>query len=193
MSQEPKKIQLEGVSTPQEILNKPSDSPTETNLLETKDTTVMPAKKNPLRSLIISLVMVIAGTASGYFLSQTFAKDQSVTPDAQSAQEALEQGVKVGDVVGHPDKETFSDEAEGVLVKGGIAGEGSHHLMREGGPSQSVYLTSSVLDLDQLVNHRIKVWGETFAAQSAGWLMDVGRVEILELDASKPFDEEVEE
>jgi len=193
MSQEPKKIQLEGVSTPQEILNKPLDSQSDPNPIVIKETKDMPVKKKPLRPLIISLVMVIAGTASGYLLSQTFATNQTtVTPDAQSAQEVLEQGVKVGDVVGHPDKETFSDEAEGVLVKGGIAGEGSHHLMREGGPTQSVYLTSSVLDLDQLVNHRIKVWGETFAAQSAGWLMDVGRVEILELDAPKPFEAEEE-
>jgi hypothetical protein len=34
------------------------------------------------------------------------------------------------------------------------------------------------------------VWGETNDSLDVGWLMDVGRVEVLELDAEKPFEEE---
>ena len=66
-----------------------------------------------------------------------------------------------------------------MLKKGGIEGEGAYHLERSGGPSQNVYLTSSVLDLSQLVGRKIKVWGETNSAQKAGWLMDVGRAQII--------------
>jgi hypothetical protein len=82
-------------------------------------------------------------------------------------------------VVGVEDTETFKDTAEGKLEKGGLNGEGSHHLVRPGGESQTVYLTSSIVDLDKFVGSKVKIWGETFAAQKAGWLMDVGRLEVL--------------
>ena len=41
-------------------------------------------------------------------------------------------------------------------------------------------MTSSVVDLSQFVDRKVKVWGSTQTAQVAGWLMDVGRVEVLE-------------
>lgn len=81
--------------------------------------------------------------------------------------------------VGISDKKTFKDSAEGILREGGIEGEGNFHLERPGGPSQNVYLTSSVVDLSQFVGKKVRVWGETFASEKAGWLMDVGLVEIL--------------
>ena len=37
-------------------------------------------------------------------------------------------------------------------------------------------LTSVNIDLDK----KVKVWGETNTAQEAGWLMDVGKLELLE-------------
>jgi hypothetical protein len=43
-----------------------------------------------------------------------------------------------------------------------------------------VYLTSSLVDLSQFVKRKIKVWGETQKAKVAGWLMDVGKVEVLQ-------------
>jgi len=33
--------------------------------------------------------------------------------------------------------------------------------------------------LSKFVGKNIKVWGQTQSAQYAGWLMDVGRVEVL--------------
>lgn len=83
-------------------------------------------------------------------------------------------------VVGSTDTKSFRDSATGVLEKGGMDGEGTHHLTREGGPSQTAYLTSSVIDLDNYVGKKVKVFGETFTAQKAGWLMDAGKIEILE-------------
>lgn len=89
--------------------------------------------------------------------------------------------IKTEKTVGSTDVKTFRDSAEGVLESGGIDGEGTHHLVRaEGRPDQNAYLTSSVINLDDYVGKKVKVFGETFAAQKAGWLMDVGKIELLE-------------
>jgi hypothetical protein len=87
---------------------------------------------------------------------------------------------KKGEEFGVQDKETFSDYAIGEIAEGGVNGEGTHHLLREGGPSQTVYLFSSVLNLDDFVGRKVEVWGETFSAEKAGWLMDVGKLKVLE-------------
>ena len=58
--------------------------------------------------------------------------------------------------------------------------EGTHHLVREGGETHYVFLTSSVINLDPLVGKKVQVWGETIAARNAPWLMDVGRVKTLD-------------
>ena len=52
-------------------------------------------------------------------------------------------------------------------------------MVRPGGDSQNVYMTSGTVDLSKFINKNIKVWGQTQAAQHAGWLMDVGRIEVL--------------
>ncbi|MEK7079160.1 MAG: hypothetical protein AAB929_03750 [Patescibacteria group bacterium] len=76
-------------------------------------------------------------------------------------------------------KKIFKDKAEGILKEGGIDGEGNFHLERPGGLSQNVYLTSSTVDLSQYIGKKVRVHGETFSGQKAGWLMDVGSVEVL--------------
>lgn len=86
---------------------------------------------------------------------------------------------KAEKTVGIADKKTFKDKAEGTLKEGGIDGEGNFHLERPGGVSQNVYLTSTTVDLSQYIGKKVRVWGETFSAEKAGWLMDVGLVEIL--------------
>lgn len=144
-------------------------------------------KSNPIIMVVVSIAIVMAGIGSGYGLSKITA---SSGDSVKTAKEISEQGIQVGDVIGIEGTENFRDKVEGVVVKGGISGEGSHHLLRPGGESQNVYLTSSAVDLDELVDHKVMVWGETFASQQAGWLMDVGRVEVLELNAEKPFEEE---
>jgi len=148
--------------------------------------TPSPSSSKPLVTILVAFLLVAAGTATGLGVSKVISIGTSA-PVTKTAQQASQEGVAVGDIIGLPDKSTFKDSAQGVLVKGGTGGEGSHHLLREGGADQNVYLTSSVLDLDQLVGHKVEVWGETFAAQTAGWLMDVGRAEVLELNAQPPF------
>lgn len=119
-------------------------------------------------------VIILLGVGSGYGLSLT-----KKTTDVTQLSRTVENGGTVGTSYGVQDEAAFKDVAEGEMTSGGIDGEGSHHLVREGGESQYVYLTSSIIDLDQFVGKKVKVWGQTFEAQKAGWLMDVGRLEIL--------------
>ena len=117
-------------------------------------------------------LIVLAGIGTGYALSRSNVQGVTVS---ETGSRTVETETTVGSL-----DETFSDEAEGLLVEGGIEGEGSHHLERDGGPSRYVYLTSSVVALDDYVGKQVKVWGETHDAQKAGWLMDVGKLEVLE-------------
>jgi len=144
-------------------------------------------KKSPALVVGIYLLIVLVGVGTGYLISgkKSFSLGGKST---LTSEQASESGAKVGDIIGSQDLETFKDITQGILIEGGIDGEGSHHIIRPGGQSQNVYLTSSVVDLESLVGHRVKIWGETFAAQKAGWLMDVGKIEVLELNAPLPED-----
>ena len=137
-------------------------------------------KKNILLASAIILTILL-GVGSGYILALKKSGNLGSLTDA-GLKRSLGEGEEIskGTKVGMADEKTFRDNAEGDLEKGGVDGEGSHHLVRPGGESQNVYLTSSVIDLDQFVGRKVKVWGETFAAQKAGWLMDVGKLEVLE-------------
>lgn len=143
---------------------KPPETQTETKEelvrpLVTEKKIILP-KFMPILGVVL---LVLAGIATGFFLSGGKPKI-----------------IKTQKMVGSTDVKTFRDVAEGVLEKGGIDGEGTHKLIRPGGESQTAYLTSSIINLDDYVGKKVRVWGETFAAQKAGWLMDVGRVEVLE-------------
>ena len=89
------------------------------------------------------------------------------------------QKVKAGESYGSKD-DVFKDSAIGVIEPNGIDGEGTHRLLREGGESQTAHLTSSVVDLDMFIGRKVEVWGETFDSEKAGWLLDIGRVKVLE-------------
>ena len=119
----------------------------------------------------ILLIIILAGGIVGFILGKT-AKSSVVTGQKSDNK-------KVEKTAGIADKKTFKDKAEGKLKEGGVDGEGNFHLERPGGESQNVYLTSTTVDLSQYVGKKIRVWGETFQAEKAGWLMDVGFVEIL--------------
>lgn len=123
-----------------------------------------------------ALFVVVLGGASGFVLAQR----QQGTAGGTSAQVTSAAQVQKGAVYGSNDTKTFNDDVEGSLKNGGINGEGQFHLERPGGDSQNVYLTSSIVDLSLFLDRKIKVWGQTQKAQYAGWLMDVGRVEVLE-------------
>jgi len=126
---------------------------------------------NPL-ILVCLFVFVVLGIGTGYVLAH------SRTTKAVQTSTVTGASVSAGIMYGSDDTTTFKDTAEGQLVAGGIRDEGQYHLVRSGGESQNVYLTSSLVDLSQFVGHKVKVWGQTQKAQYAGWLMDVGRLEV---------------
>lgn len=125
------------------------------------------------KAMVIALVLIIlAGLGTGFLL----ARNKSMTLPGGKPQI-----LKTQKVVGSTDTKAFPDKAEGFLQKGGFEGEGTHKLiMNPKDPSQTAYLTSTLVNLDDFVGKKIRVWGQTFAAQKAAWLMDVGRVELLE-------------
>lgn len=129
-----------------------------------------------LKLIALLIVVVLLGIGSGYFLAKNTGKTALTSLGVPGSGSTVAKGT----VVGSEDLKTFKDIAEGKLEKGGINGEGQFHLVRPGGASQNVYMTSSIVDLSLFIGKKVKVWGETQKAQKAGWLMDVGRVEVLE-------------
>lgn len=142
------------------------------------------AKADPVHSLVVSsetvglrqlliilVVVIVAGGISGFLFSLIPAGSWSSSSTGSKA--------SVKKAIGVSDKKTFKDSAEGKLQEGGIEGEGQFHLERPGGESQNVYLTSTTVDLSEFIGKKVRVWGETFQGEKAGWLMDVGLVELL--------------
>lgn len=115
----------------------------------------------------VYVLLIVLGIGTGYMLS------------SRGSSTAASGTIQTETIVGSTDTKTFKDSAEGMLESGGVSGEGSHKLVREGGPSQTAYLVSSVVDLDKFVGKKVRVWGQTMAAKKVSWLMDVGKVELL--------------
>jgi hypothetical protein len=128
----------------------------------------MPAQMKMAKFFVLVAFTVLLGVGAG-FLPKLFTSSSSSGSSTTDA-------AKTAGIV---DKKTFKDSVEGTLKEGGIDGEGNFHLVRPGGESQNVYLTSSTVDLSLYVGKKVKVWGQTFEGVKAGWLMDVGSVEVL--------------
>lgn len=128
-------------------------------------------KKN-LLMVGAAVLVILGGLGTGWLISGRAKVGGS---GGKATTTKVKQGPKEA---GLEDESTFKDSAEGVLEEGGIGGEGTYHLVREGGPSQNVYLTSTSIDLGGFVGKKVKVWGETMSAKHAGWLMDVGKIKV---------------
>lgn len=131
----------------------------------------------PKKTLIIlaasAVTIVAAGSLTGYFLSR-----RNITSSSTTGSTTKE--VRTDKEVGSLDTKTFRDSAQGKLEKGSFKGEGTHKLILDNNPKNAAYLISSIVDLDEFVGKRVEVWGETIKAQHVPWLMDVGRVKILD-------------
>ncbi len=138
--------------------------------------------KNVVKTVTVPfIVLVLAGAlvlggATGFLANMVTSKTMSSGNSDTNNSETSEGGSKTS--AGILDKETFKDTAEGTLREGGFEGEGSFHLERPGGESQNVYLTSTTVDLSEFIGKKVRVWGQTFDAKKAGWLMDVGYIEV---------------
>ena len=129
--------------------------------------------KNTIFIVLLAILIVLVGIASGWFMSGANSNKTIKSLESNNA-------VNEKKEVGSSDESTFKDSAEGLLEEGGVSGEGTHHLTRPGGMSQNVYLTSTVIDLGSFVGKKVQVWGQTVSARRAGWLMDVGKVKLIE-------------
>lgn len=135
------------------------------------------SRKSKLLTVLATVLVVFMGVGSGWIFSGAFGgysfrqEEESKAPNTKESQ--TEAGIS--------DESLFESQTpEGILVEGGIEGEGTHHLERPGGPSQNVYLTSSVIDLQSFVGKKVRVWGNTLSGVKAGWLMEVGKIKVLE-------------
>ncbi|MBI1864064.1 hypothetical protein HYS03_02545, partial [Candidatus Woesebacteria bacterium] len=81
-------------------------------------------KKN-LYITVFAILIILAGIASGFFLSNLKKRPSSKL--------AAPSAIQTKNEVGITDEKTFKDSAEGVLKEGGIEGEGMFHLERPGG------------------------------------------------------------
>ena len=142
----------------------------EDRMLHTLDAVDSEEKNMKWFIIVVYIVLVGFGIGTGYLLASPAASGSIRVIPAASGQKAA----------GVTDTSAFKDTAVGVIQKGGSNGEGTHQLIRDGGPSQTAYLISSVVDLDQFVGKKVKIWGETVRAKKVSWLMDVGRVELQE-------------
>ena len=129
-----------------------------------------------LLPFILVVIVIVAGGLSGLVLAS---RTKSASREVKSTQAQEEVPKEVKESLA----QTFRDEAEGTIQKNDTLDkyvQGTHKLLRPGGESQTAYLTSSVLDLDQYVGKKVKVFGETFGSSQVGWLMDVGKVENIQ-------------
>lgn len=136
--------------------------------------------KSVILPAIIILAIILSGAVTGYLLANrgSLGSSGSAGPAAVGGEKA----VSGSDELGLKDEKSFPDKAQGKIEanKSETVTEGSHQLMRPGGSSQTAYLTSSVVDLSRFEGDCVEIWGETFAAQSAGWFLDVGYVKKLD-------------
>lgn len=132
--------------------------------------TKAPGKKNLILG-IISILVVLAGIGTGYFISgiKKAVPEIGTTGEIKNTQD--EAGIK--DVSEY-------ETTDGVLEEGGIGGEGTYHLVRGSGPSQYAYLTSSVIDMSPFVGEKVQIWGNTISGKKAGWLLDVVKIKKVD-------------
>jgi hypothetical protein len=155
------------------------------NTLQMEETTnvvtiqpLEPAKnfKGIIFGAVFAVLIILSGLATGFGLSRLVA---GVGSQPVVNGKTVEM-VKTDGEEGVADASIYPDSATGELRvnDGKLVPEGSHVLIRPGGVSQSVYLTSSIVNLDKYVGKNVQVWGQTFKGQKAGWLMEVGRIKV---------------
>ncbi len=122
--------------------------------------------------IVGAFLVVLAGVGAAWVISGETAKGGSsvVAPGAKTT--STEAGAL--------DPKIKYDNAEGIIQVGGLNGEGTFHLVRDGGASKNVYLTSSVVDLSKFIDKKVQIWGQTLASKKVGWLMDVAKVKVTQ-------------
>ena len=142
---------------------------------------VPPRILGPKLSRFLPIILIVVIVAGGIFTGLVLSSRSKNAKIAASKASIIEENL-----TGEQKKsfnQTFRDSVEGTVEKNDDLekyAQGTHRLIRPGGEDQTAFLTSSVLDLDEYVGKKVKVYGETFGSSQVGWLMDVGKVEIIE-------------
>ncbi len=130
--------------------------------------------ENPAKMIIaIVILSIVLGSITGYIMAN---KNKGTVINSAGVPVQTAKSAQA-------DTQTFKDFATGVIKakvqtgKGVDYSEGTHTLIRDG--EVPVALTSSVVDLSQYEGKKVKVFGETQKALQSGWLMDVGKVEVI--------------
>src|SRR5689334_1809849 len=97
------------------------------------DTDELPEGGNKM-VVVVLVILVLLGVGTGYLLSRKINGSSSPTGTATTM---VEPGKKS---TGVSDEKTFKDSATGTLEAGGVDGEGTHKLLRDGREDQTVYL-----------------------------------------------------
>lgn len=136
-----------------------------------------PVTNNPKKVwpyVIGAFLVVLIGVGTAWLISSKVMNKSGSSGKAAP-------GVKVTSTeAGKLDPNIKYDTATGMLQAGGLNGEGTHHLVRDGGASKNVYLTSSVVDLSLFVDKKVNIWGDTLASKKVGWLMDVAKIQVTQ-------------
>ena len=138
-----------------------------------------PKKTGKLLTKIVPFLLIIVVIGAGIFTGLMLS---SVNKSKASQGNALSEEELTPEIKENF-SQTFKDEAEGIVEKNDDFekyAQGPWKLIRTGGESQTAYLTSSVMDLDEFIGKKVKVYGETFGSDQVSWLMDVGKVEVIE-------------
>ncbi len=131
-------------------------------------------KKKPTTLIIGAFVVVLLGVATAWLIFPKLNWNSS-------SQKAAPGVVSTSKEAGKLDPNVKYDTATGILEKGGLNGEGTYHLVREGGASKYVALTSSMVDLDVFTGKNVSIWGDTLSSKRpGGWLMDVAKVQVTQ-------------
>lgn len=120
-----------------------------------------------------ALLVVTAGTATGYLLAgSTEAQPGEATKSSNVSSTPITRPKSAEEDI------AFKDCTEGKLEpnkEDAVKVDGTHRLTTDD-PQKPAYLTSSVVDLSFYEGKTVTVWGESHASKKVGWLMDVGRI-----------------
>jgi len=154
--------------------------PTSNDLVKSfDDSQNQPFLKTVLLPAVVIVLIIVVGGITGYFLSSgkiasPISPSGGGTAGQTSGSSVKEAGIKNPTI--------YKDKSEGRVEVNDNQDvpEGSHKLIRPGGNSQTAYLVSSALDLNDFVGKCVEVMGETFSSQKAAWFMDVGYARVLD-------------
>lgn len=163
--------------------NNKTPPPNSNKIIKPLDTKPIQKKNNMWLSSVIILIIIFLGSGSGYILANqnNLFSSKVESPSQNQTTIANEKAVSNDTEAGIKDEKQFPDTAEGILEAndGSVTTEGTHRLIREGGPDKTAYLTSSVVDLSKFEGKKVMIMGQTYTAQTAGWLLDVGYIKVI--------------